>query len=236
MQPHSRRNTTRSLAMDNQFIHCFPPQTSIVKAPLDMWTTPLCAAEEALIEGAREKRQREFRAGRHAAHKALARLEAPFEALLRGDKRQPLWPHGYLGSISHCQEVCLAVCARTTDLAGLGVDVEPLKPLPKGVSRYVHTPREEVFMQHNPELPERLVFSAKESLYKCYYPILGQFIGFQAVNLEINPVAQTFGFSTSPESDIPFPEALQFHGCFAMDGTHLYTGCYLSHGNIQREN
>ncbi|MET0090790.1 MAG: 4'-phosphopantetheinyl transferase superfamily protein [Candidatus Thiodiazotropha sp.] len=192
-----------------------------------MWSTPLCAEEEALIEGAREKRQREFRAGRHAAHSALARLEAPLQPLLRGDKRQPLWPEGYLGSISHCREVCLAVCARITDLAGLGIDVEPLPPLPEGVSRYVHTPQEAEFLKQNPELPGRLVFSAKESLYKCYYPILGQFIGFQAVSLEIDPIAGSFDFSASPQSDIRFPQNLEFHGWFATDGGHLYTGCYL---------
>ncbi len=193
-----------------------------------MWTTPLCSEEEVLIEGAREKRQREFRAGRHAAHLALTRLEAPRQPLLRGDKRQPLWPEGFLGSISHCREVCLAICARITDVAGLGIDVEPLSPLPEGVSSYVHTPRETAFLEQNPELPERLVFSAKESLYKCYYPILKQFIGFQAVSLEIDPISKTFGFSAAPQSDIRFPGDLRFHGCYATDEGHLYTGCYLS--------
>ncbi|MET0066463.1 MAG: 4'-phosphopantetheinyl transferase superfamily protein [Candidatus Thiodiazotropha sp.] len=213
--------------MPDRPLHCFPTQVSIIEAARDMWHTPLCAEEEALIETARDKRQREFRAGRHAAHRALSELDAPAQPLLRGDKRQPLWPDGYLGSISHCREKCLAACARSTDLAGLGIDVEPLNPLPEGVSRYVHTPREEAFMQANPDLPGRLVFSAKESLYKCYYPILGQFIGFQAVDLEIDPVTRRFGFSATAEGGVRFPGNLRFHGCYTMDDAHLYTGCYV---------
>ena len=37
-----------------------------------MWETPLCAAEEALIQKAVDKRKREFRAGRHCAHALLS--------------------------------------------------------------------------------------------------------------------------------------------------------------------
>ncbi|MCU7862108.1 MAG: 4-phosphopantetheinyl transferase, partial [Candidatus Thiodiazotropha sp. (ex Lucinoma kastoroae)] len=55
----------------------FPPDVIIVKASNEMWSTPLCREEEQLIEGAVDKRQREFRAGRNAAHAALSQLNAP---------------------------------------------------------------------------------------------------------------------------------------------------------------
>jgi enterobactin synthetase component D len=214
--------------MNNKLNHLFPHKTIIVKASREMWITPLCPEEEILIEGAVEKRQKEFRAGRHAAHKALEQLQAPWRPLLRGDMRQPIWPTGYLGSITHCHDACVAVCAKKGDMFGLGVDVEPLKPLPKGVNQYIHTPEDEEVMTQNNHLPERLIFSAKESLYKCYYPLIGQFMGFQAVSLDINPNEQCFHFTPTEDCTIPFPKELTFHGRYLMDENHLYTGCFLT--------
>ncbi len=49
-------------------------------------------------------------------------------------------------------------------------------------------------MQAQPELPPRLIFSAKESLYKCFYPLVKRFFGFHAVELELDPKRQRFCF------------------------------------------
>ena len=214
--------------MDNHLSQLFPSSAVVVQATPDMWRTPLCREEELLIEDAIEKRQREFRAGRHAAHQALERLDAPWGPLLRGEQRQPIWPAGYLGSITHCRDACVAVCAKSDELVGLGVDVEPLKPLPKGVERYVHTPEESSAMESLGTLPERLVFSAKESIYKCYHPMVGQHIGFQSVSVEFDPDNRTFKFQPTESSTFPFPTDLHFHGKYLIDSNHIYTGCSLS--------
>ncbi|MES9860268.1 MAG: 4'-phosphopantetheinyl transferase superfamily protein [Candidatus Thiodiazotropha sp. LLP2] len=214
--------------MNENLAQLFPSNAVIVKAHASMWNTPLCKEEEALIEAAVEKRQKEFRAGRHAAHQALEQLNAPWHPLLREDNRQPIWPPGYIGSITHCRDACVAVCAKSKDLIGLGVDVEPLEPLPKGVDRYIHTAVDSETMRSIEILPERLIFSAKESIYKCYHPLIGQHMGFQSVSLEIDPENMTFKFVPTESSTIPFPEGLQFHGRYLVDSSHLYTGCFLS--------
>ncbi|MCU7904883.1 MAG: 4'-phosphopantetheinyl transferase superfamily protein [Candidatus Thiodiazotropha sp. (ex Epidulcina cf. delphinae)] len=206
----------------------FPPDVVIVKATREMWISPLCMEEEKLIEGAVEKRQREFRAGRHAAHAALSRLNAPPAPLLRGEKRQPVWPTGFLGSITHCRDACAAVCAEKGKIVSLGIDVEPLTPLPKGIARYINTVQEERFLQLHDSLPGRLIFSAKESLYKCYYPLLQHYFGFQSVSLDIDIPERRFHFMPTPESHIRFPRNLCFHGAYLVDGSHLYTGCFLT--------
>ncbi|MET0045403.1 MAG: 4'-phosphopantetheinyl transferase superfamily protein, partial [Candidatus Thiodiazotropha sp. 6PLUC3] len=180
--------------MTDDLAQLFPPNAIIVKAEASMWNTPLCKEEEALIEGAVEKRQKEFRAGRHSAHQALEQLNAPWLPLLREKSRQPIWPPGYLGSISHCRDACVAVCAKSEDMFGLGVDVEPLEPLPKGVDQYIHTAEDSLTMKSVEILPERLIFSAKESIYKCYHPMLGQHLGFQSVSLEIDTENKRFKF------------------------------------------
>ncbi|MES9992117.1 MAG: 4'-phosphopantetheinyl transferase superfamily protein [Candidatus Thiodiazotropha sp.] len=224
----SRPNETVSppLAMDLSVL--FPPQVVILKATNEMWTTPLCSEEERLIEGSVAKRQREFRAGRNAAHAALKQLNAPSGPLLRDENRQPVWPRGYLGSISHCEDSCVAACVSAEDLPSLGIDVEPLKPLSPGVARYIDTDQERVFMERHPELPRRLIFSAKESLYKCYHPLIKRFFGFHSVSLDIDTSNGRFNFEPTDVCKVEFPQDLDFHGRYLVTEHHLYTSCFLT--------
>ena len=41
-----------------------------------------------------------------------------------GQDRAPLWPDGFVGSISHARGVCAAVAASRADAASLSLDVE----------------------------------------------------------------------------------------------------------------
>ncbi len=207
----------------------FPAEVVTVTATPEMWSTPVFPEEEALISQALEKRQREFRAGRHCAHAALERLGHPREPILRDPKRAPLWPKGYLGSISHCRDFCLAVCCPTSTIKGLGVDVEPLAPLKPGICNYIQTEAENTFMQANSDLPERLIFSAKESLYKCLYPLVKDFFGFHSVELKIDRINQQFTFAPTAKLQITLPADLGIHGNYLISKNHLLTSCYLTH-------
>jgi 4'-phosphopantetheinyl transferase EntD len=205
----------------------FPSSAAVVSANSAMWERPLRPEEEALIAGAVDKRQREFRAGRNAAHAALEQLQAQDAPLLRGDRREPLWPNGLVGSIAHCDDLCIAVCAKNRDLMGIGVDVEPLKPLPAGVDRYIHTREEAAFIAEYPDChPQRLIFSAKESLYKCYYPLLGRFFGFQSVTLSFDRAAGRFSYTPTEQCEVSFP-SWRFEGRYLIGERHLITACYL---------
>lgn len=204
----------------------FPDTVALVIASVEMWQTPLCAEEEALIDGAVSKRQREFRAGRNAAHEALRQLQAPQQAILRGNRREPVWPRGYLGTIAHCRDLCVAACASEGEIAGLGIDVEPLSPLPEGIEHYIHTDMEQLQLEQQ-KLPQRLIFSAKESLYKCYYPLMGRYFGLQSVSLTFDMYAQTFCFKPTASCEIEFPDELNFCGHFHTTDTHLFTAGYL---------
>jgi 4'-phosphopantetheinyl transferase EntD len=192
-----------------------------------MWTTPVLPEEEILISQANKKRQREFRAGRHCAHTALERLGLARSPILREKNRAPIWPEGYHGSISHCMDFCLAACCARGSIRGLGIDVEPLQPLKAGLQPYIQTQNESAFMQAHPELPERLVFSAKESIYKCFYPLVKRFFGFHAVELKLKPISQTFSFTINLDADIELPGENAFHGFFVTTESHLITACYL---------
>src|SRR4051794_19903843 len=74
-------------------------------------SAPLLPEEEAALGTVVETRRHEFTIGRNCAHRALARLGFPPAPLLRGHYRQPLWPIGVVGSITHCSGYCAAVVA-----------------------------------------------------------------------------------------------------------------------------
>jgi len=148
----------------------------------------LLKAESDAVEGAAQTRIEQFTAGRVCARIALARLGvATTTPILRGEDRAPIWPRGFVGSISHTDTWCAAAVARADDLRSIGIDLEPATPLKEALWRRVCTPKERDWLESLPEpgLTGKVLFSAKESVYKCQYPITTQFLGFHAVELEI---------------------------------------------------
>ncbi|WP_239126562.1 4'-phosphopantetheinyl transferase family protein [Asanoa siamensis] len=141
--------------------------------------------EESAIAGAVEGRRREFITARRCARQALASLGVPAVPILSGPRREPLWPAGVVGSITHCAGYRAAVVARRADLAGLGIDAEPDLPLPDGVASLVVLPGERARLAADApcEHWERLVFSAKESVFKVWYPLTGRWLGFEDASL-----------------------------------------------------
>ncbi|WP_127506874.1 4'-phosphopantetheinyl transferase family protein [Actinoplanes solisilvae] len=153
--------------------------------------------EEHLITRAVDGRRREFMTTRRCARVALARLGVPAVPILTGPNREPLWPNGIVGSLTHCTGYRAAVVARATDLASIGIDAEPHAPLPPDVLRLVTSPAER---DHLAELTtadptvhwDRLLFSAKESIYKAWHPLTARWLGFDEAELTIDPTTQTF--------------------------------------------
>jgi 4'-phosphopantetheinyl transferase EntD len=148
----------------------------------------LVKAEEPLVEGAAQTRVQQFTAGRVCSRIALGRLGvARTTPILRGEDRAPIWPPGFVGSISHTDMWCAAAVARTEDVRAIGIDLEPATPLKQALWRRVCTPKEIDWLRELPEpgLTGKVLFSAKESVYKCQYPLTNEFLGFHAVEVEI---------------------------------------------------
>lgn len=130
-------------------------------------------------------RIREFATGRLLAREALAAVGGPTVALPSGPDRRPLWPTGFVGSITHCSGLCAAVVASSGDLAGIGVDAEPHGPLPNGVLSAVARPAE---LEQIGRLPpglawDRVLWSAKESVFKSVFPTDGRWRDFLDVEV-----------------------------------------------------
>ncbi len=148
----------------------------------------LLRSEAALVDGATRTRVEQFTAGRVCSRLALGRLGvAATTPILRGEDRAPIWPPGFIGSISHTDTWCAAAVARTENVRSLGIDLESSTPLKEALWRRVCTPKEREWLHELPApgLTGKIVFSAKEAVYKCQYPLSNQFLGFHAVEVTL---------------------------------------------------
>ena len=157
----------------------------------------LLPEEEPLVAAAVEKRRREFTAVRHCARQALRTLGMPPTPILTGAGGAPVWPAGVVGSMTHCEGYCASVLARSTEFASLGVDAEPHGPLPEGVLEAIGLPGERArvgaLSAADPAVRwDRLLFSAKESVYKTWFPLTGRKLGFEEADIVLDPRAGTF--------------------------------------------
>lgn len=148
--------------------------------------------EEAVITRAVEKRRREFTAVRACARQAMEKLGVPPQPVLPGERGAPRWPEGLVGSMTHCDGYCAAALVRADELASLGIDAEPHDRLPDGVLDTVALPTEQTRLRglshsHPSVYWDRLLFSAKESVYKAWFPLTGRWLDFLEADIEISP-------------------------------------------------
>lgn len=146
--------------------------------------------EEALIARAVEKRRREFTVVRGCARRAMEKLGVAPCAVLPGDRGAPQWPAGLIGSMTHCEGYAAAALARATDLASVGIDAEPHLPLPENVLPSVALPDEDRRLRglagEHPAIHwDRLLFSAKESVYKAWFPLTGKWLDFTEADIDV---------------------------------------------------
>ena len=166
-----------------------PPGVVVADARGPIPGEALLPEEEPLVERAVPKRRAEFTTVRTCARQALAELGFGPVPLLSGPKREPLWPDGVVGSLTHCDGYRAAAVAWATDLASLGIDAEPHDALPEGILPRVSLPEEQTHLRRLPPGVhwDRLLFSAKESVYKTWYPLARRWLGFEEARLEFRP-------------------------------------------------
>ena len=153
--------------------------------------------EEATVDRAGPSRRREFATGRACARRALAELGMAPVGIPRLAKRAPRWPCGVVGSITHCDGYRGAAVAWAREVATVGIDAEPNGPLPPRVLRRVASATEEAELASLAEASsavswDRLLFSAKESIYKAWFPLTGAWLGFKHAEVTIDATAGTF--------------------------------------------
>lgn len=200
-------------------------------ATTEMWEGELYPEEQRCIPDAVTKRYREFTAGRLCARKVLKKLGVDNFPLLVGDSRQPLWPPGVVGSISHCYDNCVVAATKDTHIAGLGIDVEDSATLEAGIKSLICRKSEEQWVSgvSKPDCVDwaKIIFSAKESVYKCLFPLKNIYMDFREVEIEFDLENNEFFINLFNLEIARFVESYTMTGRFSHTNEYVYTSVEL---------
>jgi 4'-phosphopantetheinyl transferase EntD len=173
----------------------FPPPAFVRAMPVG--DHPILAEEAELVAGAVTGRAREFATGRWLARQGLRHFRRPDRPIGMGRLREPLWPDGILGTLSHDGDLCAAVVAEAHAQApaGMGIDLmfmprrnghmEELAPM------FVSTPGERTAAAALAVAaePAMVLFSLKESAIKALRGRLDDFIDMRALEIRAAPLS-----------------------------------------------
>lgn len=185
-----------------------------------------------ILSAAAPKRRVEFLAGRYCAHRALDRLlgtsiDTPVGV---GPRGAPVWPPGVVGSITHAHGFAAAAVALADDVAAIGIDSEGILsgPLAREIAPQIATATELEELEHDGHEPATLltvVFSAKESVFKCLHGIVGRYFDFLDVRAAR---VQANRFEVELRTDLGrLARGTRFAGRFCVDGGFVHTGITL---------
>ena len=149
----------------------------------------LFAGEAAYAATVADKRGREYSTGRRVARVALARIGVvPCE--IPSDDRRPVWPEGVVGSIGHSRSLAAAVVGPSSAFDGIGIDIETENAVSGNTADRLLTPTEHAWLP----APEwrTMIFAAKEAVYKAVNPLVGEFLGFQDVQVDVDEAVGVF--------------------------------------------
>jgi len=204
------------------------PVTGLI-LPIDDYVTELSPQEFKFIHRASNKRKFEFSTGRWCAKQLLSKHGIIDTAILSGENREPIWPDNFVGSISHCKDQCGAVIADKSVIKSIGFDVETKRKLKHNIARVVCTDLEKDWLnKQEPQLFDDLVlllFSLKESIYKCVFQHQKVKLGFKGCSVQLNYVDNTAHVSFNNEM-IDGKIKLKLYST----NTHVYTSAiYLNY-------
>lgn len=197
--------------------------------------TPRTEELACLSPRAVEKRRAEFFLGRLAARRALVALGVIPEPVGKGEQREPLWQVGVVGAITHKEGIAAAVTAREARTKGVGIDLEEIeRPVHFGISRKVCTGRELAWVRANAsqrDLRLKMLFSAKESCFKAFYPIHRVYLGY--LDAEFRWVEDDRGFEGTllKSAGGPYPVGYAFEVGCRIEGSYVMTWMALPPGS-----
>ena len=165
----------------------FPDEVRSVFSEAVPANVDLYPEEERFTAQMVERRLQEFQHGRSCARLALSMLGQPPGPVGRGKHREPLWPAGFIGSISHAGDHAAAAVAATDLFLGIGLDMEFADPIEDCLIASICRPDEIGRVDDGEDIGYRakLLFSIKESIYKCMWPLIRQFVDFTEIEVRL---------------------------------------------------
>ncbi|MBF0443058.1 MAG: 4'-phosphopantetheinyl transferase superfamily protein [Oligoflexales bacterium] len=187
----------------------------------------------ATLGKAIDKRRLDFLAGRFCVKQALKSIGYdPFFEVRSLEDRSPVWPEGFIGSITHTRGFASAVIASGNELFGVGIDTEILirEDTVEKIWKTILSDAETfTFSAYSAEISKAglltLSFSAKESIYKCFYPRVKKFFGFNGVELiDIRFDDRSFVYRMTSSFPDPVFKNYENKGYFEISGHYYHTG------------
>jgi enterobactin synthetase component D len=190
------------------------------------------------LQGAVLKRKVEYLAGRFCARAALRAAGCPnrIEVPINGD-RSPAWPADWVGAISHCDDIAVAIAARASDYCGLGVDVERLPDALGFVpdARLLLTSTERFLLSGvttRDRVARMLAFSLKESVFKCISH--GEMLDFHdATIVAVSPRTQEMTLALRAGAHPRYPHGARLRGKCTISRRHVLTAVWKKHSAIE---
>lgn len=185
-------------------------------------------------------RKEHYRSGRICAGEVLSKLGTRGQPVLRDPQtREPLWPEGISGAITHSGNWAAAAAGKTSDVSGIGIDLEDLeRQVDSRISRHVCIPEEQKWLQECGEdcLEQNLkiIFSAKESIFKAFFPYTRTYLHFHDARILME---QTFfqkskSDSLSKKEKNSKPEKFEFVYLLLNDKVISQTGISEGKGKV----
>jgi enterobactin synthetase component D len=192
-----------------------------------------CVELPASLATAVRKRQVEFIAGRYCAHRALqvCAPELGYRPIASGPSREPVWPTGIVGAITHTHGYASVAVARTRHASAIGLDAEVwMKPsvAEELADRIAGRDEVDALVRATGLSFSRaltLIFSAKETVFKCLFSEVRRYFDFRDVSVECADVARGQLVARLQVALTPSLQAgRRFSARFELDDSIAFTG------------
>ena len=214
------------LASTLPFLRCPPAVRVSCKIASALNEDVLLPEEASATTNFSQKRLAEFKLGRACVHEIFASLGFADVPLRVGESRQPLWPEGLVGSISHTGDIAICAIASKQDIAGIGIDIEAIESEAFDLLTMVASPAE-LERMHAPRAScnylAKLLFSAKESVFKCQFTVTGKWRDFKDVNLELDFENKVFATSLKD-----YDNTINILGAWDVTTQHIVTAAWIA--------
>ncbi|MBN1899531.1 MAG: 4'-phosphopantetheinyl transferase superfamily protein [Spirochaetes bacterium] len=188
----------------------------------------LLPEEKSVIAKAVKKRQMDFASGRWCAYQILDMMGRSDRPILTGEGGEPLWPAGICGSISHTDSLACAIGALENNYTSVGLDIEKrTRPISQRALKIILNDDEELWLeQHRGRDLEKIIFSAKESIFKLLYPLTGKRFYFSYVSI-ISVDDKYFTARLNKDLDDTFKKGNEFKGIYFSDNEYILAISFL---------
>ena len=180
-----------------------------------------------------QKRRAEFTLGRICAHEALSRFGLESEPILRNpETREPFWPDSVWGSITHSAGFAAVAVGLKKEIKGVGIDLESFsRSVDFNIRRLVCVDSELEWLESLPTKQAnralRIIFSAKESIFKCLYPGTKTYLTFKDAAVTINETENNFSFIIFKSCSGIIKQGFPHHGRYSEMDNMLLTSVYI---------